>query len=116
MASGWVSRTVLDPEKTFGPLKDGASVIGISPTGSGKTLAYLLPLLTKVEKKQGNQLLILTSSQELAMQVTEVAREWAQAIGLTVLPLIGGASTKRQVEKLKDKPEVLIGTQAECWN
>ncbi|MBM9834004.1 DEAD/DEAH box helicase, partial [Enterococcus faecalis] len=90
-------------------LKDGASVIGISPTGSGKTLAYLLPLLTKVEKKQGNQLLILTSSQELAMQVTEVAREWAQAIGLTVLPLIGGASTKRQVEKLKDKPEVLIG-------
>jgi superfamily II DNA/RNA helicase len=69
-----------------------------------------LPLLTKVEAKQGNQLLILTSSQELAMQVTEVAREWAQAIGLTVLPLIGGASTKRQVERLKDKPEVLIGT------
>lgn len=108
-AAGYHAPSLIQ-EKTFGPLKDGESVIGVSPTGSGKTLAYLLPLLTKVEAKQGNQLLILTSSQELAMQVTEVAREWAQAIGLTVLPLIGGASTKRQVEKLKDKPEVLIGT------
>ncbi|OTN76999.1 hypothetical protein A5886_002079 [Enterococcus sp. 8G7_MSG3316] len=97
-------------EKVYGPLAKGQSLIGISPTGSGKTLAYLLPLLGKVKPNEGNQLLILTSSQELAMQVTEVARTWGQAIDLTVQPLIGGANTKRQVEKLKAKPEVLVGT------
>lgn len=97
-------------DTVYEPLAQGQSLIGVSPTGSGKTLAYLLPLLGKVKPKEGNQLLILTSSQELAMQVTEVARLWGQAIGLAVQPLIGGANTKRQVEKLKAKPEVLVGT------
>ena len=91
-------------------LKSGQSVVGVSPTGSGKTLAYLLPLLETVKVGEGNQLLILTSSQELAMQVTQVARDWAQLLDLQVLPLIGGANTKRQIEKLKAKPEVLVGT------
>ena len=85
-------------------------VVGVSPTGSGKTLAYLLPLLETVKVGEGNQLLILTSSQELAMQVTQVARDWAQLLDLQILPLIGGANTKRQIEKLKAKPEVLVGT------
>ena len=44
------------------------------------------------------------------MQVTQVARDWAQLLDLQVLPLIGGANTKRQIEKLKAKPEVLVGT------
>jgi superfamily II DNA/RNA helicase len=97
-------------ERVYPLLKEGKSVVGVSPTGSGKTLAYLLPLLEAVKVGEGNQLLILTSSQELAMQVTQVARDWAQLLEVTVLPLIGGASTKRQIEKLKAKPEVLVGT------
>lgn len=95
---------------TFKPLKEKQGVIGIAPTGSGKTLAYLWPLLLNVEKGQGNQLLILTSSQELAIQVTEVAKTWGGLLGLNVQPMIGGANIKRQQEKLKTKPEVLIGT------
>jgi superfamily II DNA/RNA helicase len=98
-------------EKTYDLLVAGKNVLGISPTGSGKTLAYLLPLLTKVTPKGGTQLLVLASSQELAMQVVDVARVWASLIGLTVQPLIGGANVKRQVEKLKEKkPEIIIGT------
>lgn len=97
-------------EQVYQPLTDGQHLVGISPTGSGKTLAYLWPLLQKVEKDGGNQLLILTSSQELAMQVTNVAREWAKDLELKVQSLIGGASVKRQIEKLKERPEVLIGT------
>ncbi|WP_291291243.1 DEAD/DEAH box helicase [Enterococcus sp.] len=97
-------------ERVYPLLKAGQSVVGVSPTGSGKTLAYLLPLLEAVKVGEGNQLLILTSSQELAMQVTQVARDWAQLLDLQVLPLIGGANTKRQIEKLKTKPEVLVGT------
>lgn len=97
-------------ESTFQQLSDGLDVLGISPTGSGKTLAYLLPLLQKVVKGDGNQLLILTSSQELSMQVFEVAKEWAQDLKLTVQSVIGGANVKRQIEKLKQKPEILVGT------
>ena len=77
------------------------NVLGISPTGTGKTLAYMLPLLLTVEKGQGNQLLIIAPSQELAMQIAEVARTWAKPLQLTVQTLIGGANVSRQIDKLK---------------
>lgn len=110
----WQEQGFTDPapiqEKVYGPLQAGESLVGIAPTGSGKTLAYLLPLLAKITKGEGNQLMILTSSQELAIQVTDVTRAWAQLLGLKVQQLIGGASVKRQIEKLKEKPEILVAT------
>ncbi|MBP2098379.1 DEAD/DEAH box helicase [Enterococcus rivorum] len=97
-------------EKSFTLLKNQENVLGISPTGSGKTLAYLLPLLLNVEKETGSQLLILASSQELAMQISKVTQEWGSLIQLRTQSLIGGANVSRQIDKLKKKPEVLVGT------
>lgn len=97
-------------KEVYQPLLEGKDVLGISPTGSGKTLAYLLPLLQRVQPGAGMQLLILTASQELAMQVADVAKGWSEDLGLKQQSLIGGANPKRQIEKLKQKPEVLIGT------
>ncbi|MGQ4819311.1 DEAD/DEAH box helicase, partial [Enterococcus faecium] len=54
--------------------------------------------------------LIIAPSQELAMQIAEVARTWAKPLQLTVQTLIGGANVSRQIDKLKKRPEVLIGT------
>ncbi|MTD37659.1 DEAD/DEAH box helicase [Erwinia sp. CPCC 100877] len=108
-ASGFSEPSIIQ-EKSFTPLIEGQNILGISPTGSGKTLAYVLPLLLKVEKSQGSQLLILAPSQELAVQIGQVVREWAALIQLKSLTLIGGANVSRQVEKLKKKPEVLVGT------
>src|SRR5699024_12871612 len=91
---------MLIQEKAFQILSQQKNIVGISPTGSGKTLAYLWPLLLKTQPKAGNQLLILTSSQELGMQVTNVATDWAQALNLKVQSLIGGArSEERRVGK-----------------
>lgn len=97
-------------EKVFNPIKEGKSIVGVSPTGSGKTIAYLLPSLLKVVPNQGVQLVVITATQELAMQVTDVTRLWAKDLGLKVQSLIGGANIKRQIEKLKQRPEVVIGT------
>lgn len=108
-AANFQKPTVIQ-ERVFPRLRAKESLVAISPTGSGKTLAYLLPLLLNVKKGEGNQLLILTSSQELAMQVAEVARDWGRLLELNIQSLIGGANVKRQIEKLKEKPEVLVGT------
>jgi len=97
-------------ERVFLPLKERKNVVGVAPTGSGKTVAYLLPILMQLNPGSGNQLLILTASQELAMQVVETVRFWTENMALKVQPLIGGANTKRQLEKLKEKPEILVGT------
>lgn len=96
--------------EVFTDLKEGKSLIAVSPTGSGKTLAYLWPLLLNVKKGEASTLLILASSQELAIQVAEVTREWAKDLAISVQSVVGGANVKRQIEGLKKKPEVLVGT------
>ena len=90
--------------------------MGIAPTGSGKTLAYLLPLINRLEAGIPSQVLVLTSSQELAMQVVEVARSWISGSGMKVQPLIGGANVKRQQEALKKNQNYWSEHLAVCWN
>lgn len=97
-------------EKVYEPLKTGKDVVGISPTGTGKTVAYTLPILEQVEPKAGLQMVILTPSQELSIQVGEVVQEWASQLGLNAQTIIGGANLKRQLDKLKEKPEIIVGT------
>lgn len=101
----WTSQGFEEPsliqQAVFQKLREKESLVAISPTGSGKTLAYLWPLLLNVQPQAGSSLLILTSSQELAIQVTEVARTWAALVDLKVQSLLGGANVKRQVEGLK---------------
>ena len=91
----------------------GENLIGAAPTGTGKTLAYLLPLLTRIDPAARTaQALVLAPTHELAMQIATVTRELAQAAGLAigVQALIGGANIKRQIEALKKKPAVIVGS------
>ncbi|MGX6962556.1 DEAD/DEAH box helicase [Vagococcus xieshaowenii] len=115
----WQAKNFQDPtaiqQKLYEPLKEGEHILGVSPTGTGKTIAYVLPLLERLDPNAGNQLLVLLPTQELAIQVTDVIREWIGDVGCSVQPIIGQANIKRQIEKLKDKPEVLVGTPGRVY-
>lgn len=102
--------------QTYRALASGKSVLGLAPTGSGKTLAYTLPLLEQLLPGDGTQLLIIAPSQELAAQITEAIRAFAKLLELNVLTIIGGANVKRQIEKLKKRPEVIVGTPGRLLN
>ena len=93
-------------------LTQGDNIFGLAPTGTGKTLAFLLPILSRIDPKvKQTQVLILAPSQELAMQITAVAREWGALVDVSVTSLIGGANGRRQADKLKkDKPHIVVGT------
>jgi superfamily II DNA/RNA helicase len=89
----------------------GDDVIAESPTGTGKTLAYLLPLLNKIDPAvQSLQAVVLASSQELVMQVYQEFQKWSEASGIRGTSIIGGANMKRQLEKLKKRPQVIFAT------
>lgn len=107
-----VAFTHLTPiqEQAFQPIVDGKNFLGISPTGTGKTLAYVFPSLLALTPKKSQQLLILAPNTELAGQIFEVTKDWAQPLGLTTQLFISGTSQKRQIERLKKGPEILIGT------
>ncbi|WP_055109192.1 DEAD/DEAH box helicase [Paenibacillus ihumii] len=90
---------------------NGRDVLAQSQTGTGKTLAYLLPLLQKVDTaEKGLQGLVLAPTQELAMQIYREAEKYGEPLGVSVQALIGGASMKRQLERLKQHPQIVVGT------
>lgn len=91
----------------------GKDVIGQSPTGTGKTLAYVLPLVQKIEaEKRETQAIILAPTHELAMQVYHQIGKVTQNAGMavTAAPIIGQVNINRQIELLKDKPHILVGS------
>ncbi|PIC57370.1 RNA helicase [Sporosarcina sp. P12(2017)] len=89
----------------------GKDIVAESPTGTGKTLAYTLPVIQLVDGDlPKTQALIITPSQELSMQIVNVIRELVEGTPVTVTQLIGGANMQRQVEKLKKKPTIVVGT------
>lgn len=98
------------------PMAEGVSVLGLAPTGSGKTLAFTWPMLESIRVGEGTQAMILAPSQELAMQTTNVVRDWAKLIDAKVLAITGGANVKRQAEKLKKHPEIVVGTPGRMTN
>ena len=88
-------------EQIFSPIYEGENVLGISPTGTGKTLAYLFPSLLKLKPKKAQQLLILAPNTELAGQIFDVTKQWADPLGLQTQLFLSGSSQKRQIERLK---------------
>ena len=108
----WSFETTMKIQEEMIPaMLEGKDIVAESPTGSGKTLAYTLPILNKVDgSKKQTQALIVAPSQELAMQIVEVIRQWTEGTDITVQQLIGGANSARQIEKLKKKPTIVVGT------
>jgi superfamily II DNA/RNA helicase len=82
-------------------------------TGTGKTLAYLLPIFARLDTAQAaTQAVIVAPTHELALQIHRQCCDLAQNAGWPVrsLLLIGGTSTERQIDKLKKKPHVVVGS------
>ncbi|GAA0133303.1 DEAD/DEAH box helicase [Paenibacillus sp. YSY-4.3] len=89
----------------------GRDVLAQSQTGTGKTLAYLLPMLQKMNTAEKTlQGIVLAPTQELAMQIYREAEKYGEPLGVGVQALIGGAAIKRQLERLKQHPQLVVGT------
>jgi len=95
---------------------EGRDIIASSPTGTGKTLAYLLPLLQRINAdNQGVQAVILAPSRELVMQILQEIQKWSEGTQILAASFIGGANLKRQLEKLKKRPQVVVGTPGRIY-
>jgi ATP-dependent RNA helicase DeaD len=82
-------------------------------TGTGKTLAYLLPIFATLDPMSKHaHTIIIAPTHELAIQIQRQCTDLSQLSGLPirVLLLIGGTSKDRQLEKLKKKPHIIVGS------
>jgi superfamily II DNA/RNA helicase len=87
----------------------GTDVLASAPTGTGKTLAYSLPLLVRIQENSGKKALILVPTRELAMQIFNNLKLFVtKEINFSLL--IGGEPMGFQQRKLRENPNVIIGT------
>ena len=93
-------------------LLQGLDLLGHAPTGTGKTAAFALPLLSRIDIQNKNvQVLTLTPTRELAIQVAEAFQRYASHIkGFHVLPIYGGQEYSGQIRQLKRGVHVVVGT------
>ena len=96
---------------TIPALLEGRNVIGQAQTGTGKTAAFVFPMLQKMQPgKRHPQALILAPTRELAIQVTEAARQMAQETPLRVMTVYGGQSYSVQLRQIERGVDVVVGT------
>lgn len=88
------------------------NIIIKSETGSGKTFAYLLPIFQKTSTEKGAKVIIVAPTKELAMQIhaESVFLRQETGIDLRSCVLFSDVNINKQIEKLKEKPQIIIGT------
>jgi len=93
-------------------LLEGKDVLGLAQTGTGKTGAFALPLLSNIDlANKSPQVLVLTPTRELAIQVAEAFQAYARHLKqFHVLPIYGGQSYAFQFNQLHRGPHVIVGT------
>ena len=98
--------------RSIPPLLEGRDLLGQAQTGTGKTAAFALPLLSRLDlKKRTPQILVLTPTRELALQVSEAIRTYARHMkGFQVLPVYGGQSMSQQLRQLHRGVHAVVGT------
>ncbi|WP_066313951.1 DEAD/DEAH box helicase [Bacillus sp. FJAT-29814] len=93
-------------------IMNGRDLIGQAQTGTGKTFAFVLPILEKL-KRDGDQIqaLIVTPTRELALQITDEIQKLIEGLEeVHVLAAYGGQDVDKQLRKLKNKPQIVVGT------
>lgn len=127
-------KQIIQPTKVqnqvIGSIRKGKNLIFKSETGTGKTFAYLLPVLSRILNERQEQteqkilptpqprLLVIAPTHELASQIKaetdflcEADRQNTQ-IAIKAALCIGGANITRQIEMLKEKPQIICGGPA----
>ncbi|ANQ85285.1 DEAD/DEAH box helicase [Azoarcus olearius] len=90
----------------------GHDILGEAQTGTGKTAAFALPMLARLDLADRRpQVLVLTPTRELAIQVAEAFQKYAHHLrDFHVLPLYGGQSMVVQLRQLSRGAQIIVGT------
>lgn len=103
-ACGYREMTAIQ-EKAIIPARRGKDILANAQTGTGKTAAFALPILQKMldnpKTTQADypRALILTPTRELAEQLADTIKGYAQFTSLKVLAIYGGVKLSAQQKK-----------------
>ncbi len=110
-ATGYTNPTPIQSE-IIPHMLNGRDVLAQSQTGTGKTAAFALPILSKINlDKRRPQVLVLTPTRELAIQVAEFFSKYASSLErFGVATIYGGQEYATQFKQLRSGVQVVVGT------
>ncbi|MEB3199090.1 MAG: DEAD/DEAH box helicase [Synechococcaceae cyanobacterium] len=90
----------------------GRDLVGQAQTGTGKTAAFGLPLLHRLDlQRRQAQVLVLTPTRELALQVAAAISGYASQLPqVRVAAVYGGADFRDQIQQLRRGAQIVVGT------
>ncbi|MEW5758245.1 MAG: DEAD/DEAH box helicase [Candidatus Omnitrophota bacterium] len=88
---------------------EGKDIVGIAQTGTGKTHSFAIPMVQRLAQVKGKGL-VLAPTRELAIQIDEAFYALARPFGIKTACLIGGASMRDQINKLRQHPRIIVAT------
>ncbi|MDF3819585.1 DEAD/DEAH box helicase [Leptospira sp. 96542] len=89
---------------------EGKDIIAQAQTGTGKTAAYGLPCLNRINVANGMQVLVLTPTRELALQVSDELYKLGKNLGIKTTTIYGGASYTKQISQVTKGAQVAVAT------
>ena len=97
--------------ETIPVIMRGRDIIGQAQTGSGKTAAFGLPAVEQIdETSEDIQVLVLTPTRELCIQVAQALRTFSEFKGVRSSPCFGGQPIPEQTVQLRQGPQIVVGT------
>ncbi len=92
-------------------LVNGNNIVGVANTGTGKTGAFLIPIIENLlTNERPFQSLVVVPTRELAQQVEAEFRSLTSGMNLRTVCLIGGTSVQRDLDRLRQNHNVIVGT------
>ena len=104
-------------QRAIVPGYEGKDILAIANTGTGKTAAFGIPIIQRLNQNKSLSALILSPTRELSIQIGKHLRElMGKNINIKSAVLIGGDSMKKQIDLIKKKPRIIIGTPGRIYD
>src|SRR5690625_2686165 len=99
-------------EKAIPVVLSGQDLLAAAQTGTGKTAAFTLPLLERLSASSCTKprALIITPTRELATQVSDNVRNYADRSRIKTTVVFGGVGYQPQVKAFRQGVDIIVAT------
>lgn len=104
-------------EQAIPVIKSGQDILGIAQTGTGKTAAYVIPVLHKLVKAEGEdpRVIVLVPTRELSIQVGEEIGKLTQFSNIRHAAIYGGVGWTKHAALFENGIDILVATPGRLW-
>ena len=109
---GFVQPTPIQEKVIPFLLESKQDMVALAQTGTGKTAAFGLPIIQQIDPgKRSVQVLILSPTRELAMQIASDLENYSKNLGkIKIAVVYGGSDIRKQISDIENGAQLVVGT------